>query len=97
MRFEPAGGIILVEKSNEGIETALATLHTFFLYHGLIVISSAAAYKYGIGPTSSDLDGMLITEDKPDVVKRDEAGMNSAKVLVKKVGEMAEMIRKARG
>ena len=97
IRFKPAGGIVLAEKRNDGIETALGTLHRCFLYNDLIIISAAAASKYGISPTSSNLGGMLITEDKPDVVTKDVSGMNSAKVVVIKVIEMAEMMKKARG
>ncbi len=96
LRFKPAGGIVLAEKRNDGIDAALATLHRFFLYNDLIIVSAAAASKYGISPTSSNLGGMLITEDKPNVVERDEAGMNSARVLVKKIVEKAEMMKKAR-
>ena len=97
IRFKPAGGIVLAQLRNDGSDTALATLHRCFLYHDLIIISAAAASKYGISPTSSNLGGMLITEDQPDVVTKDESGMNSAKVVVRKVVEMAEMIKKARG
>jgi multimeric flavodoxin WrbA len=97
IRFKPAGGIVLAEKRNDGIDTALATLHRCFLYNDLIIISAAAASRYGISPTSSNLGGMLITEDEPHVVSKDESGMNSAKVVVIKVVEMAEMMQKAQG
>jgi hypothetical protein len=40
---------------------------------------------------------MLITENQPDVITKDELGMNSAKVVVRKVVEMAEMMIRARG
>jgi multimeric flavodoxin WrbA len=97
IRFKPASGIVLAEKRNDGIETALATLHRCFLYNDLIIISAAAPSKYGISPTSSNLGGMLITENQPDVITKDESGMNSAKVVVRKVVEMAELMIRARG
>lgn len=96
LRFKPAGGIVLAEKRNDGIETALATLHRFFLYNDLLIVGSAAASNYNIPLTSSNLGGMIITGDQPDAADKDEAGMNSAKVLVKKIVEVAAMVRKTK-
>lgn len=91
LKFKPAGTIAVGEKRNDGIESVLATLFRFFLYNGMLVTGASG----GLG-AASDLGGAFVTGDKPDVLGRDELGVNTVRVLAENLSSMAEVLKVGR-
>jgi len=86
------GAMALAFFRGGGIETTLASINLFFLVHQMIVANSGL-YQLGAGAyTSPDGKGRFLKEPR-HVVLEDEFGILSARKLVDRVVELAQIVK----
>lgn len=91
LRLKPAGAIAVGGGRNDGIEAVIQTLHKFFLYNDMIIVSTT-----GHPGVPTNFGGTVVTDGKPNAAIRDELGRNSLRVLGRKVSHYAEQFAQIR-
>jgi multimeric flavodoxin WrbA len=92
LRFRPAAGIAVGGGRNDGIETTLYTLYRFFLYHDMIAVGAQAIGNIA----ASSFGGAVFSDEKPDVVNRDNIGIATVRLVGKKVAVLARALKTMR-
>jgi multimeric flavodoxin WrbA len=93
LRLRPAGAVAVGGARNDGTEATIYALHRCFLYHDMIPVGAQAiGNTYGI----SALGGAMFTEDKPNATARDSGGIDTVRILGKKVAVFAKALKTVR-